>query len=94
MRRTYSGFEHRRRVVKGQIGWDSSTPYGASFTYDARLNALRLRAGLEDSFSMIKDGNKVTIQMPWNDSQAAFDFSLKGSSQALNTVFGYCNSAL
>lgn len=81
-------------MVEGQIGWDSSDPYGAPFTYDVGLNALRLRAGIEDSFSMIKDGNTVTIQIPWYDSnQAAFKFSLKGSSQALNSAFDYCSSS-
>jgi len=81
-------------TVRGRVGWDSSNPYRAPFTYDAGLNALRLRSGLEESFSMLKDGNKVTIQVPWHDSSlAAFEFSLKGSSQALKTAFDYCRSS-
>gem|GEM_PF-5499325 len=90
MRTTYPGSE----TVRGRVGWDSSNPYRAPFTYDAGLNALRLRSGLEESFSMLKDGNKVTIQVPWHDSRlAAFEFSLKGSSQALKTAFDYCRSS-
>lgn len=54
-------------ILNGKIKWDSSNPYGVPFIYDARLNALQLRSGLEDSFSMIEDGNKVAIQIPWND---------------------------
>ena len=80
-------------VVSGLIGWDSSDPYDVPFTYDAGLNALRLRSGIEDSFSLIKAGNKVTIQFPWQeDNQAVFEFSLKGSSVAINDVFHYCTS--
>jgi len=91
----YPGFEtaQRANIVTGQVGWDSSSSYSAPFTYDVRLNALRLRAGIEDSLSMIKDGKKVTIQLPWyNGHQAAFEFSLKGSSQAIDKVFDYCLS--
>ena len=80
-------------VVNGQIGWDSASSYDAPFTYDVELNALRLRAGVKDAFSMIKAGNKVTIQIPWQDNnQATFEFSLNGSSQALKTAFDYCGS--
>jgi len=93
---SYLGSETDRseNIVNGKIGWDSSKAYGASFTYDGELNALRLRAGLEDTLSMIRDGKKVTIQIPWRDSkQGAFEFSLKGSSQALNSAFDYCSSS-
>ena len=91
----YPGSEAGRRVntVRGRVGWDSSDPYGAPFSYDAELNALRLKAGVEDSLSMIKDGKKVTIQIPWHDGhEATFEFSLKGSSQALKTAFDHCLS--
>ena len=94
-RSSYPGSESDRDtdVVSGLIGWDSSDPYDAPFTYDAGLNALRLRSGIEDSFSLIKAGNKVTIQFPWQeDNQAVFEFSLKGSSVAINDVFHYCTS--
>jgi len=78
-------------IVKGQVLWDSSTPYGAPFVYDEELNALRLRSGLDDSFSMLKEGKKVTIQLPWNDEQhTTFEFSLKGSTQAIQSAFDYC----
>jgi len=91
----YPGFETAQHVnsVTGQVGWDSSNPYSAPFTYDVRLNALRLKAGIEDSLSMIRDGNNVTIKLPWHEGhQAAFVFSLAGSSQAIDTVFDYCVS--
>ncbi len=82
-----------RIVVTGQVGWDSSDPYDATFSYDAGLNVLRLQAGLEDSLSMIKAGNKVRIQMPWHDDhQVDFEFSLKGSSRALKSAFDHCLS--
>jgi len=78
-------------VLSGQIRWDSSTAYDVPFTYDASLNALRLRSGLEDSFSMIRDGNKVTIKVPWKDSQfAVFEIPLSGSSEALKAAFDFC----
>ena len=78
-------------VVRGQVKWDSSNAYGAPFTYDANLNALRLRSGLEDSLSLIEEGNTVTIQIPWYDGHiAVFEFSLSGSSQALKKAFEYC----
>jgi len=91
----YPGFETAQRVniVTGQVGWDSSNPYSAPFTYDVRLNALRLEAGIEDSLSMIRDGKKVTIQLPWYEGHhAAFEFSLAGSTRAINQVFDYCLS--
>lgn len=79
-------------IVNGQIKWDSSYSYGAPFTYDRNLNALQLRSGLEDSFSMIKEGNTVTIRIPWQeDHHAVFEFSLNGSSQALEKAFSYCS---
>lgn len=78
-------------TVKGLIRWDSSNPYEAPFVYDPELNALRLQFGFEDSLSLIRDGNNVTIQIPWyDDHQAVFEFSLKGSSRAVNTAFDYC----
>ena len=89
----FSGSRRGSYSVDGLVGWDSSTPYGAPFTYDARLNALRLQAGLEDSLSMVRDGKKVTIHIPWyNDKHAAFEFSLQGSSNALRTAFNYCTT--
>ena len=80
-------------TVEGLVGWDSSAPYAAAFTADAEMNTLRLQFGLEDTLSMLKDGKKVTLQLPWNqnDLQATFEFSLNGSTAALETVFGYCD---
>ena len=80
-------------TVEGLVGWDSSVPYAAAFTTDAEMNTLRLQFGLEDTLSMLKDGKKVTLQLPWNqnDLQATFEFSLNGSTAALETVFGYCD---
>ena len=78
-------------LVRGQIQWDSSNSYDVPFTYDAGLNALQLRAGIEDSLSLINDGNKVTIQVPWHDGrEVVFEFSLSGSSKALKTAFAHC----
>ncbi len=94
---TYPAFETDLRVdtVEGKIGWDSSKPYDAPFTYDAGLNALRLQSGLEDSLSMIRNGNNVTFQIPWRNShQAVFEFSLNGSSQALSRAFSYCADSI
>lgn len=89
----YTDGTQRVDIVNGQVGWDSSNPYGATFSYDIELNALRLQAGLEDSLSMIKAGNKVRFQVAWHDGhQADFEFSLKGSSRALETAFAYCLS--
>lgn len=80
-------------VVEGQIKWDSSNSYVVPFVYDSTLNALRLQYGLDDSFSLINDGKKVTIQVPWHDGhQAVFEFSLRGSSEALRTAFDFCRS--
>ena len=92
----YPGSENDSvNMVQGQVGWDSSNPYSAPFTYDVGLNALRLRAGIDDSFSLIENGNKVTIQIPWDDSnRAVFEFSLNGSSRALKTALDYCSSTL
>jgi len=78
-------------TVNGLIRWDSSNPYEAPFIYDSELNALRLLSGLDDSLSLIEDGNSVTIQIPWyDDHRAVFEFSLKGSSRAVNAAFDYC----
>jgi len=91
MRPVFPIADSETSVVKGQVGWDSSDPYDATFYYDAELSALRLRAGLEDSLSMIKAGNKVRIHVPWHDGQQAdFEFSLKGSSRALKAAFDHC----
>lgn len=85
------GTDQQLEIVEGEIQWDSSKAYGVPFTYDASVNALYLLAGLEDTLSMIKEGNKVTIQIPWQDgNQAVFEFSLSGSSQALDSAFRYC----
>ena len=79
-------------TVKGQVKWDSSSPYHAPFTYNQDLNTLRLQSGLDDSLSLIRAAKKVSIQIPWHDDQQAiFTFSLKGSSRAVNAAFGYCN---
>lgn len=81
----------RGAFVEGQIQWDSSSAYNVPFSYDTALNALRLQSGLEDSFSLIGEGNKVTIQIPWNSGQqAVFEFSLRGSLKALRTAFDFC----
>ena len=80
------------QTVTGQVKWDSAYSYGAPFTYDENLNALHLKSGLEDSFSMIKEGNSVTIRLPWRDDHhAVFEFSLDGSSAALEKAFTYCS---
>ncbi len=90
---TYSNTEIEQRLdtITGQIKWDSSYSYDAPFTYDPDLNALLLLSGLDDSLSMISDGNNVTIRIPWLKGQhAEFNFSLNGSSNALKTAFEHC----
>lgn len=83
--------EQRLDIVEGEIQWDSSKAYGVPFIYNESLNALYLVAGLEDTLSMIRQGNKVTIQIPWQGgNQAVFEFSLEGSSRALESAFEYC----